>query len=342
MSLWLDEMYLKQIGYRLEGFKPLNTHQWNCRCPICGDSEKKKSKRRGYFYERDDGLNYQCFNCQASMTFGSFLKDFDLNLYKQYALEKFKDKFGRSEEKQDNEERIENFIEKQEAKVLEAKYKSFYDGLPSISELDSDHPAAVLLAKRKIPRKFWDDLFYCEKFVEWTEGFSDKYSTLTEHPRIIIPFWDHLGRSPYFQGRSFGKVEPRYFTYKILEDSDYKAYGLDKVDRMSIINVVEGPFDSMFLDNAVAVASSALHKFHVPGCKHRYIFDNEPRNKDIVKLLRETIKDGKTVVIWPDEVKGLGKDINELVLAGVDVKSVIEKNSFSGLQAQVKFNQWVR
>lgn len=342
MSLWLDEAYLKQILYRMPSWKQINTHQWNGRCVHCGDSEKKKNKKRGYFYERNDGLNFQCFNCQASETFATFLKWFDVNLYKQYYLEKFKDKFKRNDPPVSTQERLDKFIEKQQAKVIDESYNSFYDGLPTVEDCGPGHEAFELLKSRKIPRKFFSELYYTDKFINWTEGFTEKYSNLTEHPRIIIPFWDNNGRSPYFQGRSFGKVEPRYFTYKILEDSDYKAYGLDKIDRMAIINVVEGPFDSMFLDNAVAVASSALHKFHVPGCKHRYIFDNEPRNKDIVKLLRETIKDGKTVVIWPDEVKGLGKDINELVLAGVDVKSVIEENSFSGLQAQVKFNQWVR
>ena len=336
MSLWLDESYLKQIGYRLEGFKPLNTHVFNCRCPICGDSSKKQSKRRGYFFEGKDNLMYACHNCQANMSFAHFIKDFDFNLYKQYALEKFKDNHGRI----DTTSKIDEFIENFPVKVIEERFNSFYDGLPTVAECRPGHIAYDLLKSRKIPRKFYDELFYCDNFPKWTESFTGKYSTLSEHPRIIIPFWDNNGRSPYFQGRSFGKLEPRYFTYKILEDSDYKAFGIDKIDRHDIVNVVEGPFDSMFLGNCVAVASSALNKFHIPGCKHRYIFDNEKRNKDICSLMRDTIKQGKSIVIWPAYIKE--KDLNDMVIAGYDVEQLVAENTFNGLAAQLKFNEWVK
>ena len=74
MSLFVDLKYLKLICNRLPLFKQKNEKVFNCRCIICGDSTKKKTKARGYFYEVKNDLLYRCFNCDASMQFGTFLK----------------------------------------------------------------------------------------------------------------------------------------------------------------------------------------------------------------------------------------------------------------------------
>lgn len=340
MSLWLDETFLKQIMYRMESWKAVAAHTYNGRCHLCGDSQKNKSKKRGYFYETDNGLGYKCFNCQATMPFGIFLRDFDPNLFKQYCLEKFKDSAGRIEKPRKVD--VDEFIKTQERKIIDDKYKSFFTGLPTIRECGAGHIAFDTLTQRKIPDRFFDEFYYCDNFPEWTNSFTGKYSTLNAHDRIIIPFWDNYGRPTYFQGRSFGKVEPRYFTYKILEDSDYKCFGLDKVDKLKPIRVVEGPLDACCIDNAVAIASSALNKFHIPGCKHVYIFDCEPYNKEICKLIRETVKSGKDVVIWPDNMHKLGKDINDFVISGFDIETIISDNTYSGLEAMLRFNHWCK
>jgi hypothetical protein len=43
-------------------------------------------------------------------------------------------------------------------------------------------------------------------------------------------------------------------------------------------------------------------------------------------------------VIWPDTI--VEKDINDMVLAGRDVQSIVECNNYSGLEAKLKFTTW--
>ena len=71
---------------------------------------------------------------------------------------------------------------------------------------------------------------------------------------------------------------------------------------------------------------------------HIYVYDNEPRNREIVKRIAKTIDGGGKVVIWPKNIQQ--KDINDMYLAGHNVQSVVESNSYSGLEATLKLNDW--
>ena len=68
------------------------------------------------------------------------------------------------------------------------------------------------------------------------------------------------------------------------------------------------------------------------------IYDNEPRNREITNRIAKTIDSGDKVVIWTNGIDD--KDINDMVMSGLDVQSVIESNTYSGLQAKLKFNTW--
>ena len=69
-----------------------------------------------------------------------------------------------------------------------------------------------------------------------------------------------------------------------------------------------------------------------------YILDNEPRNTSISARLQKLIDEGNKVVIWPTNIKQ--KDINDMHLAGIPVSDVIKLNTYSGLTAQLKYNEW--
>jgi hypothetical protein len=69
-----------------------------------------------------------------------------------------------------------------------------------------------------------------------------------------------------------------------------------------------------------------------------WIYDNEPRNIEIVRRIGNTIDSGDSIVIWPESIDD--KDINDMVMSGLDVQSVIESNTYSGLEAKLKFNTW--
>tara|TARA_B100001109_G_scaffold254827_1_gene255653 strand:+ start:424 stop:1164 length:741 start_codon:yes stop_codon:yes gene_type:complete len=212
--------------------------------------------------------------------------------------------------------------------------------LPRISELNKEHPARVYLSNRKIPEKCFRDLYYCDKFKRWTNDQKYTFNDLdNDESRIIIPLKDR-NKIFGFQGRSLDpKNKLRYITIMLDEEAP-KIYGLDKVNKNSTVYVVEGPFDSLFLENCVAMAGADLDLRSCGWSDYICVYDNEPRSREIVKRIDKTIDRGGKVVIWPKDIGQ--KDINDMFNAGVNVKDVVESNSYQGLKAKVQLNKWKR
>jgi hypothetical protein len=217
--------------------------------------------------------------------------------------------------------------------------RGILEGLQSIKELPSDHPARVIVEKRELPVKALSDLYLCESFFKFTNSIiPNKFPTLDgDHPRLIIPFRDEQGEIFVYQGRAFGKEQPKYITIKLDDDKD-KIFGLDRVDKSKPIYVVEGPLDSLFLDNCIAVAGADFSNMEGDLI---IIYDNEPRNKEINKQIKKTIDQGKSVCLWPDNMKC--KDINDMIIVGYSkeqIQEIITDNIFSGAAAQLRFAEW--
>ena len=318
----IDSKFIGLISPRLEKFKRVKSNLYNFRCPICGDSKKNKTKTRGYLYTMKANVNYKCHNCGASMSLGNFIKKIDTTLYKKYSLEKFKDGFtGR------------NFVtEEPEFKFEAPKFAPKVD-LPKASEI----PAAKLyLEKRNLdPTKF----YYTDKFKAWVNTLVEKFDNIEyDEPRIIIPLI-YKNQLIGFQGRALGPNSVKYITI-MLEENAPKVYGIDKINEEEPIYIVEGPFDSHFLDNSVAMVGADLDTRPFGWSNYIWVFDNEPRNREIVNRISKTIDRGEQVVIWPNNI--LEKDLNDMVLSGHDVQTVIKSNTYVGLEAKLKFNTWKR
>ena len=317
----IDSKYVGLISSRLQKFKKVKPDLYNFRCPICGDSQKNKNKCRGYMYVVKNNTNFKCHNCGASLSLNNFIKKLDTTLHKQYTLEKFKEGHtGR------------NFVS--EEPVFEFKkpvFKKKLD-LPKASENDV---ARKYLEDRKLnPKKF----YYTNKFKEWTNTKKQTFdSTYRDEPRIIIPMYDRDKNLIGFQGRSLTHNSVKYITV-MLEDSAPKIYGLDTIDEKLPVYVVEGPFDSTFINNSVALCGSDGDLGHLEGSDTILVYDNEPRNREIVGRIERCIDRNQKVVIWPSNI--VEKDINDMVLAGHDVMSMIKLNTYSGLEAKIKFNTW--
>jgi hypothetical protein len=208
--------------------------------------------------------------------------------------------------------------------------------LEKISELNISHPARVYLEERKI--KELDYFYYCPKFKQWTNSQLDVFPNLKQDgPRIIIPLRDKEGNMFGYQGRSLApKAKLRYITI-MLDESKTKIFGLDRVNEDKTIYVTEGPFDSMFLSNSVAMCGSDVNMSNL-NYDLVYVFDNEPRNKQIVQKHIKAIDDGEKVVIWPSGI--IEKDINDMIMAGHNVQNVVESNTYQGLEAKLKLTEW--
>jgi len=88
---FVDVKYINLISARFQKFKKIKNNLYNFRCPICGDSQKNKSKARGYLYQVKNNTNFKCHNCGVNISFNNFLKQIDPVVYKQYTFEKFKE-----------------------------------------------------------------------------------------------------------------------------------------------------------------------------------------------------------------------------------------------------------
>ena len=329
--LYTEIKYLNLISTQLPLFKRKKDNLWNFRCPICGDSERNKTKARGYIFEVKGKLVYKCHNCQVGMGFGKFLEMMDPQSFKEYKLEKFKENNTGKKPKID--------LRKVKRVVSEKPMfkKNLLKDLEPIDSLNTSHPAREYLLNRKLPT---DSLYYTEHFKAWSNSVKPDAFENTEYdePRIIIPFLDKDGELFGFQGRSLKAGGLRYITI-MLRDDVPKIFGLNRVDTSKRVYVVEGPFDSLLLGNAVAMAGADVAEHpELLGNDVVYIYDNEPRNKQITDRMSKHIKDGHSLVIFPREVQQ--KDLNDMLLAGHQVQSVVESSCYRGLTLTLKFNEW--
>jgi hypothetical protein len=318
----IDSKYIGLVSSRLHKFKRVKVDLFTFRCPICGDSQKNKNKTRGYIYTVKNNTNFKCHNCGASLSFNNFLKQIDPTLHKQYTLEKFKE--GHTGK---------NFVvEEPKFEFKKPTFKKRLD-LPKASE---NPISKEYLEKRLLnPDKF----YFADKFQSWVNTQKPTFNNIIrDESRIVIPLHTRDGEIFGFQGRAIGASKVKYITV-ILDESVPKVYGLNEVSTDETIYVTEGPFDSTFVKNAIAMCGSdiLLDSLNL-GDDIVYVLDNEPRNKEICNRISKLIDGGKKVVIWPKAVQQ--KDINDMVLAGLSVMDVLKLNTYRALEAKIKFNEW--
>ena len=316
------------LSSQLQRFKKTGDFLYNFRCPYCGDSQKSQSKARGFVFRKESNLIYKCHNCGVGASFNNMLKYVDPKLHKDYILERYKP----------NEPDVPDIGKFTQPKFM--KGPSPLKSLKKISSLKHDHPVKRFVDNRRIPSTLHFELFFAPKFYEWVNKVvPNKFPSLKgDHPRLVIPFFDENNKLFAFQGRAFGNEIPKYITI-ILDPDKNKIYGLNRLDSTKQIQVTEGPIDSMFLDNCVAVAGADFSGLPVDNTT--IIFDNERRNVEILKQIEKTIDLGYNVVLWPDDVKE--KDIHDMILAGrtkEEVQSIINKNSYQGNMAKIRFVTW--
>ena len=316
----IDSKFINLISPKLQKFKRVKSDLYNFRCPICGDSKKNKSKMRGYLYAMKADVNFKCHNCGASMTFSSFIKHLDPVIHKQYVFERFKQgTTGRA-----------TVVEEPKFHFETPKFKTKIR-LPKASENPSSD---VYLTARKLDST---QFYYAAQFKKFVNTLKPTFDdTRYDEERIIIPLYYEKNLIG-LQGRSLGPSKVKYITVMINDDAP-KIYGLDNIRKDAPVYITEGPFDSTFIRNSIAMCGADANVDRWGISNPVWIYDNEPRNIEIVRRIGNTIDSGDSIVIWPNNIDD--KDINDMVMSGLDVQSVIESNTYSGLEAKLKFNTW--
>ncbi len=327
MQSYIDVKYVNLISPYLQQFKKKGDFLWNFRCPYCGDSQKSRTKARGFVFRKKNDLFYKCHNCGVGATLGKLIEHVDSNTHKDYIMERYKSG-------------VKTVNKEPEFKFNEPVFRSkdVCSTLNSLEELQDDHPARKIIDRRNLPISSYKDLFLCPEFYKFTNNLiPNKFPSLDgDHPRLLIPFRDEEGEVFAYQGRAFGNEQPKYLTIKLQERD--KIFGLERVNKKEKVYVVEGPLDSLFLDNCIAVAGAEMPSLD---CDFTVIFDNEPRNKELLKQIDKTINRGHKICLWPEGMEY--KDINDMILGGYtkeEIQQTIKENTFQDASAKMQLTKW--
>ena len=340
MSLSVESKYIGLISHRLRNFKRKQDYLWNFSCPICGDSKKNLLKARGYVYKKGNNLFYSCKNCGIGTSLGKLLENVDGTLYKEYILERYKS----------GESGFSNFKEPTfnvpSPRFDKLDKPKIFEHAEFCSNLSSEHFCLAYLKNRQIPKEFYSQLLFTSHYKKFIDALVPNHGKkLIDDARVIIPFYDVYNNLIAVSGRALETSDKtlRYITIRTTDNEEKLVFGMDRVSVHEPVRVVEGPLDSLFVKNCVASADAnlAIVAENISAGKKVLIFDNEPRNKEIVKLMQESIKSNHNIVIWPNTIQA--KDVNEMVMSGIsvdEIESIISSNTFSGLEAQTKFVFW--
>jgi transcription elongation factor Elf1 len=340
MSLIIDSKFVRLLSSRLRNFKQKKDYLWNFSCPFCGDSKKNLSKARGYVFAKGNNLFYGCHNCGEGTNVANLVKQVDPSLHQEYTLERYKE--GKSNTSNFKATTLNisppRFDKLAKQKVFE--HSEWCDKLPS------GHFCLTYLQKRQIPQEYYSKLLFTSKYKQFIDVLVPNHGKqLIDDARLIIPFYDVYNNLIAVSGRALENSDKtlRYITIRTVDSDSKLVYGMDKVDLNQTVKIVEGPIDSLFLSNCLASGDANLNLTakNISADDKILIFDNEPRNKEIVKLMQDAIKSDSYVVIWPDTIQA--KDINEMVMSGIsndEIEKIISSNSFKGLRAQMKFVSW--
>lgn len=336
---WVDKEYAELSMRHLPRFRNASVgtnFKLNSRCPVCGDSSKDELKARFWAYSnsQDDSIVLHCYNCGYHNYLGNFLRDYNSELYKDYIVEKFG-----SHKKEKPEYSFDS--------VLPIKYIERLEHCERCDALDENHPILKYLRKRKIPSNKFHKLWFT---IEWRKLVNSvhpgTYKNESREARLVIPMFNKEGKIESMQGRALKSNDPnKYITIKACENAS-KIYGLDGVDEKKMVYFLEGPIDTLFLENSCAITGGSLSLDVVPYKDNRaFVLDNEPRHPDTIKRMRSLIDKGENIVLW-DKAPWVTSDINDMLVKEnanlEEVVNYIKNNVVYGLEARLRFEKWAK
>lgn len=326
---YIDLKYLKLLP--LEQLTQKSSGKWNMRCPVCGDSKKNPNLKRGWAINYKNNMFIKCFNCDYSSSFSKFLKLYYPTYYPDYIKEKFQSKDLFKKESKNNS-----------VDIFATEYDNL--NLQQLKDLPDNHKSVSYCIQRAILVNNMKHFYYTDEFGYWVnQNINGKLFSNEKipDPRIVIPFYNRYKKIFAVQGRAINNQKPKYLTVKTVESED-KLYGLNTINFNKPIYVVEGPIDSLFLDNCVALAGTLSNIQSLLKYTHKenitIVPDNDFRNKQTRKITEDSLKEGYKTVIWPKDINF--KDINDGVIKGhtkKDISDIIEQNTYSGLMGLSKF-----
>ena len=301
---------------------------FNAECPVCREGKSKGRSRRLFYFPNKNYL--YCHNCSKHWNPFEWIREVT-NLSVPEIIKRNNEKINSSTTFVPNNEPA-----KHKQEVLSDLPENSIDITDPVQiEFYKDNKVVTDCVDYCISRRLFTSTNRCKKFYV---SLDDRF----HKNRLIIPFTKD-NKVVCYQTRALYKEQTPKYKTKI---GDKSLFGIDNItEEIPYIFIFEGPIDSMFVKNGVAMASltptdiqrEQLNK--MIGYKHIYVFDNDKNNKQTAARIIKTINKGNTVFVWPSEFKKF-KDINEVCVALKQDEfpwKFIVKNSFSGPQAVLKF-----
>lgn len=338
--LHIDTKYIRLISSRLRNFKQKSEGLYNFSCPFCGDSKKNLTKARGYAFSKGNDYFYRCHNCGVSTNVANLVKQVDPTLHKEYVLENYSS--GRT----NNADTANSVLQITAPKFGKVKKQKVFEHAEWCDKLPAGHFCLDYLERRQVPKDKYSLLLFTSRYKQFLDALVPNHGKeIADDARLVIPFYDGDNDLIAVSGRALetGDKTLRYVTVRTNDSQMKLVYGRDRINSSEKVLLVEGPIDSLFLNNCLASgdANLVLTAKELKLDDIVLVFDNEPRNKEVVKMIFNAVKANHSVVIWPNTVQG--KDINEMIMGGVskeEIESIISSNTFRGIEAQMKFNMW--
>ncbi len=287
--------------------------------------------------------------------FGNFLRKIDPVLYQEYVLDVFKGKNSSYSDSYVSDKVYDGVRPLSDDRVAllkdNTKRISFPTSgikLPTIASLGEYHFAKQYCVERKLPKEWLSRLYYASDFQSFINELKPDYFGVSQpfiavDKRLIIPIIDENRKLVGISGRTLSteKNKIKYITI-LLDDFSKKIFGLDRADVSKRVYALEGPLDSIFLDNAIATLDAAIYNAASVANTITYVGDNQPDNPDTKRVMRRIIDLGLDIFIWPPEWRDY-KDINDLVKGGInpsEIPAVIDVRTYNGLRATLEMGQW--
>jgi hypothetical protein len=308
------------------------------RCPVCGDSEKNKHKKRMYLIKKERNWRVFCHNCAYSAYLLKFVKDFFPLQYDYVVNQCVTEFYSSNNKKESKQQKMANLLESLQEKVKKNEVRltnieKFINKncLPMTDNNETVKEIRNSLKERMLTDSYIDTLFYC---------YQDHYKE-----RLIIPFYDNNNKIYYFQARKTKEHQmPKYTNWEDEEAGPQQKpeYNGFNVDKSRTVYLFEGIFNSLFVNNSIATLGVTVSTSRIKDYVQRYpkrcwIMDNDAPGKKLTKKLLEM---GENCVIFPTKYKKI-KDSNLLAieLGKSDLTEIIEKWSYNSIVGMVELQR---
>jgi len=347
----LERSYIKRLAPQLKLFEQTDSNVYTCRCPLCGDSRKSKTKKRGNIYIHDNTWMFHCYNCNESMQFKTFMKRIDYPLYQEFMRNhvlkstSYENITYKPRQPAKPSGTSEPEIGSPEIIVPKLEDKStIFSTLEPLYTLDEHHEATKYCVGRVLPKRAYHSFYYTDNFNEWSNSvFKGKeLKTSKKYAGIVIPLISDSGIEFGYQCR-FLSGDMRYMTV-IMDKRFTKVFGMHMVDKSKPIFVTEGAFDSIYFPNGIAALDGSLHstceRLQLDKERCILVYDNQPLNTHVTKSITRAIEAGWTIGFFPDWARPMGKDVNEIMIKQPDLKSFIgDMKILKGAKAKLELIQ---